>query len=119
MSLRRTQSGIVSAALLAAAREARGLAPAHLDITGPVCDLCNAVVDSEEIVEGEPGGLGPDPTGAMAMQPASSRYCEVLVWHHGAPEKHTFDLETVWWTAEDLKRRMQHRRWFSPLEAPI
>lgn len=115
MSLRRTQSGIVGAALLVDARADRNWAPAHLDITGPVCDLCNAVVDSEELVEGMPG-WNSDPTEAAAEKPASSRYAKVLVTHHGAEELHTFDFESVWWTAEDLRRRMQQRRWFSPLE---
>jgi hypothetical protein len=116
MSLRRTSSGIVDAALLADAREKRGWAPAHADIYGPVCDLCGAVVDSEELVEGQPGGLGPDPNGVMTETPASSRFARVLVSHHGAEELHTFDFESIWWNAEDLKRRMQHRRWFCPLE---
>lgn len=116
MGLRRTRSGILGAALLVDARRARNLAPAHGDVIGPVCDLCNEIVDEEEIVEGEPGGLGPDPTGVMVDSPAQSPLCKVRVKHHGAEEVHTFDFETVWWSAEDLKRRMQHRRWFSPLE---
>lgn len=116
MGLRRTKSGIVGAALLADARERAGLAPAYADVYGPVCDLCNAVVDSEEIVEGQPGGLGADPNGVMTETPASHPYCRVLVTHHGAEELHQFDFESIWWNAEDLKRRMQHRRWFCPLE---
>jgi hypothetical protein len=132
MALRKTQSGIVGAALLADARLRRGLEAAQGDIYGPVCDLCNAVVDSEEIVDGVPGfaGIEKKNKGAIWTQPnmrdddlestwepASRPYCKVLVKHHGCEELHTFDMESTNWTVRDLKIRMQQRRWFSPLEA--
>ena len=132
MALRKTQSGIVGAAFLADARVKRGLEAAQGDIYGPVCDLCNAVVDSEEIVEGVPGdshiekknkgtlwtraGMLDDDVESV-WTPASRPYCKVLVKHHGAEELHTFDFESTNWTVRDLRIRMQQRRWFPPLEA--
>jgi hypothetical protein len=119
MSLRKTRAGIARAAFMPLVREHYRLEPSHLDIYGPVCDICNELVDSETIVEGYPGERGPGPHGfgdGEMLRLADSETCKVLVRHHGAEELHIFDFESREWSPEDLRRRMQHRRWFSPLE---
>lgn len=105
MGLRRTRSNLIHYV---------NRADAFLDVTGPVCDLCNAIVDSETLVEGYPGECHPL-TGETLRQ-ADSTTCKVLVRHHGAEELHVFDFESTNWTHEDLRRRMQHRRWFCPVD---
>lgn len=66
---------------------------------GPVCMTCGRVVDSEELVEGYPGG---------------STTAKVLVRHHGAEELRTFDMGSVEWTPEDLASYMRRANWFDP-----
>lgn len=86
-------------------------APVKWDIYGAVCDLCNAVVDSEGLVEGYPGaenGLG------MVYEPAGSDFCKVLVKHHGAEELRTIHFGSREWGPTDLRKAMQRVRWFSP-----
>jgi len=114
MALRRTQSGIVGAAAIVDLRDRLRLEIPQFDVYGPVCDICNQVVDSEQIVEGYPGWC--EPIHGGLTHEADSETCKVLVRHHGAEELHTFDFESRNWSAEDLRRRMQQRRWFSPLE---
>lgn len=93
MSLRRTVLGL----------DRFITSPVKWDVTGPVCDICQDVVDYEELVEGEPGWGKP--------------WAKVLVRHHGAEELRTFDFGSVEWDHEDLKRYMQRVRWFEPKEA--
>ena len=134
MALRKTQSGIVGAAFLADARLKRGLEAAQGDIYGPVCDLCNAVVDAEEIVEGIPGVAGieqknkgklwtraemTDDDQESTWTPASRPYCRVLVKHHGQEELATFDLGTADWDDEDYSRAVRGQRWFAPEEGHL
>lgn len=78
------------------------VSPNRWDVTGPVCDICQMVVDYEELVEGEPGWGKP--------------FCKVLVKHHGAEELATFDFGSVEWDHKDLAKYMQRRRWFEPKE---
>lgn len=66
----------------------------------PECLTCLQPVDSEELVEGDPG---------------RSTTAKVLVKHHGAEELHTFDFGTRQWDEEKLGKYMQATRCFDPL----
>ncbi len=79
---------------------------------GPVCVLCNKVVDSESLVEGYPGAE--DDQGRIT-EPAGSDTCKVLVKHHGAEELMTFDMGSRLWGPSELAKWMQRHRWFDPL----
>ncbi len=81
------------------------------DVTGPVCDLCNQVVDEESLVEGYPGVENSD---GMVMELAGQDWCKVLVKHHGQEELRTFQFGGRNWGPTDLKKAMQRVRWFSP-----
>lgn len=65
----------------------------------PLCNTCGANIYNRELVEGEPD---------------HTPYAKVLVKCHGAEELHTFDMGTIHWTAEELKRYMQAHQWFLP-----
>lgn len=68
----------------------------------PTCRLCDAPLDSEELVEA-PSGKG---------------YVRVLGRHHGAEQLAQFDLGTEHHTPEDLNRAMRSFAWFEPNVAP-
>lgn len=77
----------------------RILAPAVKGPQGPVCMTCGRLVDSEELVEGEPG---------------KTTYARVLVKHHGAEELRTFDMGSIEWDGYELKSHMMRANWFDP-----
>lgn len=79
--------------------EQRILAPNVKAAHGPVCMTCGRIVDSEELVEGEPG---------------KTTFAKVLVKHHGAEELRTFGMGSVEWDAYELKSHMQRANWFDP-----
>jgi hypothetical protein len=79
--------------------EQRVLAPTVQGPRGPVCLTCGRVVDSEALVEGEPG---------------HTTFAKVLVKHHGAEELRTFDMGSVEWDSYELKSHMMRANWFSP-----
>lgn len=67
---------------------------------GCVCVTCGRLVDSESLVEGEPGW--------------GKTWCKVLVKHHGAEELRTFDFGSTNWDSYDLKSAMMRANWFDP-----
>lgn len=77
----------------------RVLAPVVQGAQGPVCMTCGRYVDSEQLVEGEPG---------------RDTFCKVLVRHHGAEELRTFEMSSVEWDAYELKSHMMRANWFDP-----
>ena len=77
----------------------RILAPSVKHAAGPVCMTCGRIVDSESLVEGEPG---------------RTTYARVLVKHHGAEELRTFTMESVEWDSHELRSHMQRANWFDP-----
>lgn len=79
--------------------EQRILAPGVKAPSGPVCMTCGRLVDSEMLVEGEPG---------------KTTYAKVLVKHHGAEELRTFGMGSVEWDAYELKSHMMRANWFNP-----
>lgn len=79
--------------------EQRILAPSVKAPSGPVCMTCGRLVDSELLVEGEPG---------------RTTFAKVLVKHHGAEELRTFDMGSVEWDSYELKSHMMRANWFSP-----
>lgn len=87
------------------------ISPHKKDITGPVCDICQEVVDSEALVEGVAGEENGD---GMVTRNASSETCKVLVRHHGAEELRTLDMGSRVWGPTDLAKYMQRMRWFVP-----
>jgi hypothetical protein len=89
VALRRTSTSLLQ----------RILAPAVQSAAGPVCMTCGRIVDSEALVEGEPG---------------KTTYAKVLVKHHGAEELRTFDMASVEWDSYELKSHMMRANWFSP-----
>ncbi len=60
---------------------------------------CGRRVDSELLVEGEPG---------------KTTFAKVLAKHHGAEELRTFDMGSVEWDDYELKSHMMRANWFSP-----
>lgn len=80
--------------------EQRILAPGVKAPSGPVCMTCGRLVDSEMLVEGEPG---------------KTTYAKVLVKHHGAEELRTFGMGSVEWDAYELKSHMMRANWFDPM----
>ncbi len=76
------------------------LAPAVKSARGCVCVTCGRLVDSESLVEGEPGW--------------GKTWCKVLVKHHGAEELRTFDFGSTNWDEYDLKSHMMRANWFDP-----
>lgn len=93
MALRRRRTGYLQGLL----------APIAGDITGALCLTCGRIVDSESMVEGEPGKT----TG-----------CAVLVKHHGQEELRHFSFDSVEWDYRDLGRMMQGARFFDPTVQP-
>ena len=83
---------------------------------GPVCNTCNRVCDSEEIVEGDPGV---ENDAGMVVKPASTEYVRVLVKHHGQEEVVTFDMGSRLWGMTDLGKFMQRHVWFNPLQGHV
>lgn len=79
--------------------EQRILSPYVKHASGPVCMTCGRIVDSEALVEGEPG---------------VTTYARVLVKHHGQEELRTFDMASVEWDAYELKSHMMRANWFDP-----
>lgn len=79
--------------------EQRILAPNVKAPSGPVCMTCGRLVDSENMVEGEPG---------------KTTFAKVLVKHHGAEELRTFDMGSVEWDSYELKSHMMRANWFDP-----
>ncbi len=77
----------------------RVLAPCVQSAQGPVCMTCGRLVDSEALVEGEPG---------------KTTFAKVLVTHHGAEELRTFDMGSVEWDSYELKSHMMRANWFDP-----
>lgn len=77
----------------------RILAPCVQSPLGPVCMTCGRLVDSEALVEGEPG---------------KTTYAKVLVKHHGAEELRTFDMASVEWDSYELASHMRRANWFDP-----
>lgn len=77
----------------------RILAPAVRPAVGPICMTCGRYVDSEELVEGEPG---------------KTTSAKVLVKHHGAEELRTFGMDSIEWDANELKSHMMRANWFDP-----
>lgn len=64
--------------------------------TGPVCQLCDKTLDSEEIVE------------------TQGTRVRVLGKHHGLEEAAWFDLGTEHWDHEDLGKALRGHPWFVP-----
>lgn len=89
MTLRRTHASLAQ----------RILAPAVKPAKAPLCLTCGRYVDSEAMVEGEPG---------------QTTYARVLVRHHGAEELRTFDMGSVEWDSYELKSHMMRANWFDP-----
>lgn len=87
------------------------VSPVKGDVTGPVCDLCNKVVDSEALVEGDPGH---EDSQERVVKLASRDWCLVLVKHHGAEELRRIDFGSRAWGPTDLKKALQRVRFFSP-----
>lgn len=79
--------------------EQRVLAPSVRHARGPVCLTCGRLVDSEAVVDGEPG---------------RTTWCKVLVKHHGAEEVRTFDMGSIEWDSYELKSHMMRANWFDP-----
>lgn len=79
--------------------EQRILAPSVKKPAGCVCMTCGRLVDSEALVEGEPG---------------KTTFAKVLVKHHGAEELRTFGMGSVEWDAYELKSHMMRANWFDP-----
>lgn len=77
----------------------RILAPAVRAPQGCVCMTCGRLVDSENLVEGEPG---------------KTTFAKILVKHHGAEELRTFDMGSVEWDSYELKSHMLRANWFDP-----
>lgn len=77
----------------------RILAPSIQSPLGPVCMTCGRLVDSEALVEGEPG---------------KTTYAKVLVKHHGAEELRTFEMASVEWDSYELASHMRRANWFDP-----
>jgi hypothetical protein len=90
------------------------ITPPTLDVTGPVCALCDKVVDSEELVEGIPGEESGER--GMVTKNAGSDTCRVLVRHHGQEEIREIDFGSREWGPSQLASFMQRIRWFNPLE---
>lgn len=67
--------------------------------TGPVCMTCGRIVDSESLVEGEPG---------------RTTFARVLVKHHGAEELRTFEMDSIEWDERELASHMSRANWFDP-----
>lgn len=89
MSLRRTHVSLLQ----------NILAPRSISVAGPVCMTCGRVVDSEQLVDGEPG---------------RTTFAKVLVKHHGQEELRTFDFGSVEWDSDMLKSHMSRGNWFDP-----
>ncbi len=79
--------------------EQRILAPYVKSAQGCLCMTCGRLVDSETLVEGEPG---------------KTTYAKVLVKHHGGEELRTFGMGSVEWDAYELKSHMMRANWFDP-----
>lgn len=69
----------------------------------PICMTCGRHLDSEELVEGYPGG---------------TTFAKVLGRHHGSEELVTFDMGSVNWDEEDLAKHMRGHLWFDPTLVP-
>ena len=89
MSLRRVKFGYLAALV----------APLTPSIEGALCLTCGQIVDSESIVEGEPGQY---------------TWTKVLVRHHGQEELRTFEFDSTEWDWRDLKRMMLTATFFDP-----
>ena len=76
------------------------IAPPVKSARGCVCLTCGRLVDSESLVEGEPGW--------------GKTWCKVLVKHHGAEELRTIDFGSTNWDSDDLKSAMMRQNWFDP-----
>lgn len=77
----------------------RILAPAVKSAQGAICMTCGRRVDSELLVEGEPG---------------RTTFAKVLAKHHGAEELRTFEMGSVEWDDYELKSHMMRANWFDP-----
>jgi hypothetical protein len=77
----------------------RIIAPNVKSASGCVCMTCGRIVDSEQLVEGEPG---------------KTTYAKVLVKHHGAEELRTFGMDSVEWDSYELASHMRRANWFDP-----
>ena len=77
----------------------RIMAPAVRGAMGAICMTCGRRIDSELLVEGEPG---------------KTTFAKVLAKHHGAEELRTFDMGSVEWDDYELKSHMMRANWFSP-----
>ncbi len=104
MTIRRTKMGL----------DRYIITPPTLDVTGPVCALCDKVVDSEALVEGYPGEEAGER--GMVTKLAGGTTCRVLVKHHGQEEIREIDFGSREWGPSQLASFMQRIRWFNPLE---
>lgn len=89
------------------------ITPPVPNIEGPMCVLCDKVVDLEELVEGYPGVETDD---GMVVEPAGGETCKVRVRHHGQEEVRTLDFGSRLWGPMELQKWMKRVRWFNPLE---
>ena len=71
-------------------------------VQGPVCLICQDVVEEESIVEEKRG---------------DHNFCKVLVRCHGDEELCTFEFGSSDWDYRELHRRMQAKGWFDPESA--
>lgn len=82
-------------------------------VLAPQCATCLCDVDSEEIVDGDPGF---ENEAGQVLQQAGTETCKVLVKHHGAEELHVFDMGSRNWGYQELAKWMGRRKWFNPFE---
>lgn len=88
MPLRRTAIGLEAL-----------LAPTVQPAVAPLCLTCGRYVDSMAHTEGYPGA-----------QP----FAVVVVKHHGAEEKRTFNMASIEWDLADLGSIVRRASWFDP-----
>ncbi len=82
----------------------------------PLCQTCGRYCDSMDLVDGYPGEE--DEEGCITVMAGSDSFT-VLVKHHGAEERVTFNQDGRLWGPSDIRKFVMRHEWFSPFSGHL